>query len=61
MPQAQFFINIACHLRDAWLKTDKDTQQNQDDLTGLGNAINEANEFLYYIQDLYEVLTYEPY
>ncbi len=61
MPQSQFFINVALNLRDMWLKIDnlsaKDPVNN--DLTRL---IEDGNEYLFFIQDLYDVIVqYEPY
>ena len=55
MPQAQFFLSVALNLRDTWLMIDKivsdDTQSNL-----LTRMIEDGNEYLNFIQDVYDVV-----
>lgn len=61
MPQAHFFIQIAIQLRDQWLKVETALKKVDQNETGVARLIEDSNEFLFYIQDLYDVLTYKPY
>jgi hypothetical protein len=60
MPQAYFFITLACQLRESWLLVDlciarhcspQETQQ----------LVEEANEMLFYIQDIFDHLAESVY
>lgn len=48
-------------MRDLWLKVETAQKKDSKNETGLFRLIDDSNEFLFYIQDLYDVLTYEPY
>lgn len=54
-------MNIVFQLRDQWLHIDKQMSDENRVVTRIQQQIEDANEMLYYIQDLYQTLTFEPY
>ena len=63
MPCAQYFINTALTLRDYWLSIDKLAIDNDPAKAGvMAGMIEDAGEYMDYIQDAYEVLEeHKPY
>ncbi len=59
LPFAAFYANLACHLRDLWLQIEVKIEMitNEDEgkhMEGVIKESEDANETLFYIQDLLE-------
>ena len=59
LPFAAFYANLACHLRDLWLQIEIKIEliTNEDEgrhMEGVIKESEDANETLFYIQDLLE-------
>ena len=60
VPFCAFYSNLACHLRDLWISIEKEIDQ----ITPLDDVhvdivmkiVEDANETLFYIQDMFTVL-----
>lgn len=52
MPQAYYFIQLACILRDSWLKVDRMICEESLEIE---TFIDDAVETLMYIQDIFEI------
>lgn len=61
MPQSSYFMQITLHLRDQWLKVEALLKKESASTAALNRVIEDANELVYFIQDLYEVLKPEFY
>ena len=59
LPFCAFFPNLACHLRELWLSievlVEKITPQDGKLIEHVFKLVDDANETLFYLQDLFEV------
>ena len=60
LPFCAFFPNLACHLREVWMAieviVEKITPQDDKMIEQVFKLVEDSNETLFYIQDLFQVM-----